>query len=184
MRSVSIPPTDRTASERSRMVNPAKTYKKVNRYTVSHIMTDIRVGDTFESWPMHITLLPWFRAREYEAISGFMATVDDMEVCNGMLGERALGSTVMYGAGDVSVRPVRDSTPIGVVQGLLLARFRDKIIDPSYTAGAFSPHVDIRQADPGEGFTFALDSLCLIRRDDKNKLVVGAEKLRVGSRSE
>lgn len=169
-------------SERSD--NPLKTYKVDNVYTVAHFMSDVRTGQELTRWPHHITLLAPFRDREYKAMAGFMETVEDMEAIKAHLGVRKLGAVALYGDNnDIAVRPIigEGAVSLGVMHGLLLARFHGKIIEPKYSGSNYHPHVTIPSDYPDftEGSELCVDSLCLVRDGgDEPDVIIAAEKLR------
>ncbi len=150
---------------------------------VAHLIADVRTGDQFEQWPPHVTLMPWFTAREYDALAGFMRTVEDMEECRASVIAGKLGSRALYGdANDVQVSLLEGpgAVSLGVTHGLLLARFHGGLDDKKYIGGLYSPHIAEIKGD--KPFvcpdTLVINSLCLIRRDEKHKTVVAAEMLR------
>jgi len=159
----------------------AKIYKTDHTYTAAHFMGDVKTGQTFDEWWPHITLLAPFRAREYEAMAGFMMTVEDMESIQVQLGVRKLGEIALYGDNnDIPVRPIvgEGAIALGVMHGLLLARFHDKIIDPRYSGSNYHPHVSIKpnHIDPGEK-ELSVDSLCLVHDGGSGPdTIVAAEK--------
>jgi 2'-5' RNA ligase len=162
----------------------SKLYKVDNEFTVAHFMADVRTGQEIDSWPPHITLLAPFLDREYRAMAGFMETVEDTEAIKAHFGIRQLGAVALFGnENDIQVRPIvgEGAVALGVMHGLLLARFHGKIIDPRFSGGNYRPHTTIVPGypDPGEGAELSVDSMCLVRDGgEQPDVIVAAEKLR------
>lgn len=158
----------------------AKAYKVEHRYMVAHLIGDVRTGETFESWGPHITLLPWFAANEPKALDGFIETAYDMEACRVHLASSRIGALALYGEqNDVPVRLIEGdgAVALGVMHGLLLARFHGRLQNREYIGGLYRPHIALKAGAPDLPEELTVDSLCLIRHDGAVKTIVGAEKL-------
>lgn len=155
---------------------------KLPRYSLAHFLNaeDGLEGVKFTDWPLHLTVVPWFRgADEWESIRNLEFIAEQLRVCAIALGKRVLGSVELYGPdADVPVRPTGQSTGLGVAHGLLLARFLPYLVDRTYVGDNYNPHVTVERQDPGENFTFYLDGISLIRHDGTHKTIVANHKLK------
>lgn len=148
--------------------------ERKDRLMVAHLIEPTNVGDTFEAWPLHITLLPWFRTAQTWAEEVFRRCAADLRACRVVLGARQLGPVALFGeAEDIPVRPIGDSTALGVAHGVLLASLHPFLDDKTYIGGSYNPHVTIRNnPDPGEGAEIDIATLSLIRHGVNHKTVV------------
>lgn len=151
----------------------------VERLVVAHLIEPTDVGVTFAAWPLHITLLPWFRTEEVWAEEVFRRCAADLRACRVVLGARQLGPVALFGeAEDIPVRPIGDSTALGVAHGVLLSNLHPFLDDKTFIGGSYNPHVTIRNnPDPGEGAQIDIATLSMIRHDGEHKTVVETVKL-------
>lgn len=151
-----------------------------DRYIIAHLLDDeVIAGGRFSKWPLHVTILPWFLDHPDETMQKLAVAVEDMRACRVSVGARILGPIAMYGDDeDVPVRPINNSTAVGVTHGILLTSFHSGLEDRTYVGGGYNPHLTIRDNnDPGEGFEFLLGSLSLIRHDGDAKTIVATHPL-------
>jgi hypothetical protein len=157
--------------------NPLKTYDEKNRFMVAHLVGEHRTGETFTTWPQHITVMPWFSATEYEALMGFADSIKVIESVPVKINAVDLGYSAKYGhEHSTNVRPIRDSVAIGVMHGILLAHFGKAVIDKTFVGGRYSPHMTVNDQDPGLGAAYVIDSLCLVKHAVKHKTIIAAER--------
>lgn len=141
---------------------------------IAHLLgPDLGAEYQFNDWPLHVTLLPWFRAEGGvdERISN---VVEDMRACRVYLGAKILGPVALYGVKeDIPVRPIGNSTQLGIIHGMLLREFHSTLENRDFIGGNYNPHLTIRDnEDPGEGFEFLVDKFSLVRHDGTHKTVV------------
>jgi len=150
------------------------------RLMVAHLVNPIDEGDQFENWPLHITILPWFHRVEPIAKAEIGLAAEHMRACRISLGQKALGSVLMFGNEyDIPVRPIRDSTSLGVMHGMLLSMFHENLEDIDFIGGAYNPHLTIRDNDdPGENSMLNVDSISIIRYGKPRKTVIGNYSLK------
>lgn len=157
---------------------------KVNAFEPKLIIAHLRElnqpGDTFEKWPLHVTILPWFNLQVDEACKIAKETTEELRACRVVLGARVLGPIALYGAAeDIPVRPILNSTTLGVIHGAFLSPLHKKLHDKTFVGGGYNPHMTIREnEDPGEGYSFMLDEVSLVSHEGDHKLVVNTFDLK------
>jgi len=147
------------------------------RLMIAHFVDPIDSGRQFDTWPLHITLMPWFRMNELAAEEKLEEAARDMRSFQLALGETAvktLGNIELFGQNiDIPARRIVEPTSLGVMHGRLLGEFYNKLEDVKYVAGNYSPHVTIRENnDPGIGAKIKVDKISLIEYDKPLKTVV------------
>lgn len=146
-----------------------------DRLIITHNLDAAEAGDTFVDWPLHVTLIPWFRSETNSALNVYESIFDELQSCQLALGKKMLGGVEFYGeAEDVMVRPITlDSRKIlDMVHISLLRPVRHIMSDWRYIGGNYNPHMTIRENDdPGEGFNFLMGHVNLVRHDGDKKTV-------------
>ena len=160
----------------------AKTYKDTHSFMVAHVIDDAVTGQTFERLPRHVTLHPWFETFEVSAMDRFLKAVRIIERRPIDTTPHMLKDIVWFGpGGDKRARTLGPRvTSLGYMHGVLAACFDEfDGTDTTYTGGAYTPHeteaLGIDYDNPE--LRIVVNSMCLIRRDEKFKTVVAAEKL-------
>lgn len=148
-----------------------------SRLMIAHFVDPLAEGRHFDKWPLHLTILPWFHDSESESIHNLEQTAEKMCACKIALGEvaiKTLGQIEMFGDEcNIPVRCVNNSTSLGVIHGMLLGYFQDKLEDKTYIGGRYNPHVTIRENDdPGEGSEICIDKISLVKYDKLYKTVI------------
>lgn len=123
-------------------------------------------GEYFRKWPLHLTILPWFRSklgtRELQAI--ITESLQGIEPFSAEMGE-----TTQFGFKDqVPVRVVQTPNHFEEVHRRLLQTFRDHpeiyILDTSHTGDHFRAHVTLHGYEPlREGDIIACNDLQIVR---------------------
>jgi hypothetical protein len=144
---------------------------------IAHLTDQAGVGDEFENWPLHVTVLPWFFAGEEWAKLELAAAAVELRACDIALGheERMLGELAVFGSEEkpILVRPIQNSTQLGVIHGVLIRPFLPALEDREWVGGGYNPHMTVRNnPDPGEGHEFRVDSLSLVRYGKPKKKVI------------
>lgn len=126
------------------------------------------VGYTFERWPHHITVLPWFKA-DTPAIRSLEATAKvHMPI------EVSIGETAMFGVqNDILVRVVK-SDKLTQVHNALIAEHDGlfAFANSRFTGANYRPHVTLSgQNDPTPG-PLKFDKLSLVRVVDEKRTKV------------
>ena len=158
-------------------------HKKKDRFMVAHFPGEVKRSQSFDEWPPHVTIFPWFVTYEATAVDRFMRVIRVLERRPVDLTPKPLDQVAMYGAeGDVRVREIGESTSLGVIHGVCLSAFEEFLADGTYVAGAYSPHESEHPGHPeryaNPKLSVVVDSLCLVMRRPRSKLIVCAEKLR------
>lgn len=136
----------------------------------------LAVGDTFPQWPLHVTIVPWFRlgdqtdhivwglAEALHPITPFTATADTQT----MVGPRRNRPAML----------LHMPTPFQVIEQRVRVYFHKKrawlVDETTKVRRAYLPHVTFQgdeQLQPGE--TFACDRLYVIEQFGDKKAVVG-----------
>lgn len=153
------------------------------RLIVAHLQGKHAEGDTFLDWPLHVTVLPWFHNEVAWTIELFRRVTADLHACTVSLGPRTLGTIAMHGPKeDIPVRPIKESTALGVVHGVFLGHLHPFLNDKTYASSRYNPHVSIHEnPDPGEGRVINVDSLSLIQHlgdeGGRQKLILARTEL-------
>ena len=144
------------------------------RLMVAHLVDPIEEGYNFTDWPLHITVLPWFKRSESITKSEIELSAEHMRACRVALGKKALGCIEMFGDEcDTPVRTISNSTSLGVMHGMLLTMFRKNLESTDYIGGAYNPHLTIRENnDPGELAEIDIDRISLIKYENSVKTVL------------
>ena len=137
------------------------------KFTLISSLDDIKVGDQFEQWPLHVTVMPWFSLPE-----GRLAPFDN-RLRNMMHNYKPMTMTgkqeAMFGPeSDVRVRVVGDLGAFAVMHEAMRVLVNDndgEVLSP-YVGDAFVPHITF-QGEQGidEGQVFTLSGLQLIAGD-------------------
>lgn len=147
------------------------------RLMIAHFVDPMLEGRQFDEWPLHITILPWFYESEVDSIRNIEIAAESMRSCRIALGAKAiklLGRVEMFGDGlDVPVRRINDSTSLGVIHGMLLGQFHEKLEDKTYIGGNYNPHLTIRENnDPGEASEILVNKISLVEYGRPAKTVI------------
>jgi hypothetical protein len=136
----------------------------------------IAVGDTFPRWPLHVTVVPWFRLNDQtdhiveglteslQPIVPFTATSE----MQSMLGPRRNRPAML----------LRKPTPFQVIEQRVRTYFHKKrawlVDETTKVRQVYRPHVTFQQDErlrPGE--TFQCDRLYVVEQFGDKKAVVG-----------
>lgn len=147
---------------------------------IAHFTEQVDPGYEFKDWPLHISILPWFRRNKAIVVAELELTVEHMKSCRIALGAKALGDVELFGMDEnIPVRRVRDCTSLGVMHGMLLSQFQLDLEDKTFIGGAYNPHLTIREnEDPGEGFEIDINDISLVEYGKPVKKVVRTFNLR------
>lgn len=121
----------------------------------------LEVGSTFTKWPLHITLLPWFRARKQkDLVSAIEQVVHEQRPLIVLLGETAL-----FGKNrDKIVRLAQPEDELRSLHVLLMDAVCDMgavLEDMSFVSYKYKPHVTVAYEEPVSD-TFKIQSVALV----------------------
>lgn len=148
------------------------------RYMFAHLLEPRAEGSTFGDWPLHITLVPWFKLNTTptEFIAGTSDQINRIEVFDVQLGRIAYLAWVR----------VRQVMPSEELQGLhetvldVSKKLGQNVARLNYVADKFWPHVTPKKKQPSvrKGQQILISRFELIRKipkyertDDNDKLV-------------
>lgn len=136
----------------------------------------LELGDTFPQWPLHVTIVPWFRLQDHtdhivqgltealHPITPFTVTADAPI----LLGPRRNRPAIL----------LRKPTPFQVIEQRVRTYFHKKrawlVDETTKIRRGYRPHVTFQQNEqlqPGE--TFTCDRLYVIEQFGDKKAVVG-----------
>ncbi len=140
------------------------------------LVTQLANGAVFSQWPLHITLVPWFRSEVssellVELFSESLEDVQPFEV--EVAGEATFGYR-----GRKTVSLIKQPSPLEEIEGRvrhILKTNSSWIVDESTKATrSFRPHVTFQKNEClHEGDRFVCDQLYIIEQKGDHKLVAG-----------
>jgi 2'-5' RNA ligase len=113
------------------------------------MLEPIVIGTRFTSWPLHITLMPWFTAPDLETIESVLRPVVSLlSPFSVEVGERDY-----FGQRKLPVKLFKPSPQLHALHGLLLSKFEEQgwPIIGRYTGQHFKPHVTQKAGMDAEG---------------------------------
>lgn len=129
-------------------------------------LTQLNEGFEFQSWPHHITVLPWFKA-DAKALESIKALAEEALPLHAQLTD-----TAMFGhRKEIPVRLVESEELVQLHMTLL----RDRsgvlgLINSRFTMDEFRPHVTLHgNHDPTEG-DISINQLTLVKKLPQGKL--------------
>lgn len=135
---------------------------KKHRYLLANLIEKQQVGEEFQKWPLHVTLMPWFEFENevllVEKLDTLFSTMDSFLYLG--------GEQDMFGPKkNVPVFKVKNNSPMRTVHKqimTLLSELGAKIDDP-YVGDNFFSHITVRNRDLHlTNVQFKLDSVDLI----------------------
>jgi len=126
-------------------------------------------GERFHKWPLHLTLMPWFRTNlpAYEVTKLMSAALQGVEPFTATMGE-----TARFGFKDqVPVRVVHAPNGFEEMHRRLLKAFHEhpeiEVLDGEHTGPNFRAHVTLHGYEPlREGDIIACNDLQIVRLAD------------------
>jgi hypothetical protein len=117
------------------------------RFMVCHMLEKAPEGFQFSEWPLHLTVVPWFRVEEGALLNTLLA-IEATAKKVGSFAIKAKGDAWYGPKGDVPVTEVEDTTGgklvklhLGLLQGI--QHSGGTILDLTYTGESYSPHVSL-----------------------------------------
>lgn len=141
---------------------------------VCALVEPLNVGDQFSEWPLHVTVVPWFRT---EIASDILANELQSSLADMTEFEASVYGAAQFGRKkDKTVHLVTKPTPFFDIEKRtrsLLKRHSAWLVDESTrTKRQFRPHVTV-QASGGlqPGDSFKVDTLYIIEQQGSHKTV-------------
>lgn len=133
---------------------------------VCALLEDLKVGDQFKTWPLHVTIVPWFRLADDSAsvVAGLSKALHDISPFE-LVGD----GEAMFGPRSRKVRLLAPNQSLSAVEAKVRAYLHKKrawIVDETTKRHyEFRPHVTA-QADSGLGRAakFTVDRLFIIEQ--------------------
>jgi len=122
----------------------------MKEFVLVHMVDPAEVGARFATWPLHLTLLPWFEAPDLETVQAQLkAKLKDLKPFEVTVGERSQH-------GDYKGRPVMNITNTPELQRLheqLLAVIQANHwpLQGRYTGRHYTPHVTQKAGRDAQG---------------------------------
>lgn len=133
------------------------------------------VGDTFTDWPLHITIMPWFRvgmpsdelgrmlSQRLGSLEPFMATIGS--------------ATRMGHHGRKAANLLETPSPLETIERQVRRLLKEQdawlVDETTKKHRTFMPHVTVQKAGrTGQGDTFMVDSLYIVEQKGEYKEIV------------
>jgi 2'-5' RNA ligase len=149
-------------------------------FMVCHMLEVAPECYQFSDWPLHLTVVPWFRVKE-EALPNTLLAIEGISKRVGSFAIRAKANAWYGPQGNVPVTKVEDTTGrLAKLHHELLQSIQSNggtILDLTYTGENYSPHVSLREDGSGllpDQFV-RCSSIAVVektRREVENKQVV------------
>jgi len=150
------------------------------RFMVCHMLEEAPEGHQFSNWPLHLTVIPWFRVEE-EALPSTLLAIEETAKRVGSFAVRTKGNAWYGPKDDVPVTEVEDTTSrLAKLHHGLLQSIQDgggTVIDLTYTGANYSPHVSLTEDSRGlqPGQVLELSNITVVekrQREVEDKQVV------------
>lgn len=146
-----------------------------DRLLCAFVANQPAVGDSFSDWPLHVTIIPWFRAElpsqdlgrelagRLDGIAPFRVSID---------GESHFGFK-----GRKTVNLIKTPTPLMDIERQARAILRENkawlVDETTKTRRPFMPHVTVQKSGRvHEGDSFSVDKLYIVEQKGQHKVIV------------
>lgn len=151
---------------------PRQTKQSGDRLLCAFV-APIALNAEFKEWPLHVTVMPWFRTPASSAQLAQLLTLNFEAV---QPFEAEVGSLANFGAkNELPVNLIEQPTPFAVLEQMAsLALVSSGVQLVSRRFRPYRPHVTVQKhAHAAPGDTFQVDKLHIIEQRDGYKNVVG-----------